>query len=101
MKFRSDYMDRTWHYNTYLEKQCGAMVFVDEYGTAFWSKLDYVLLSPGHPIFMAKRTYGALKELHQERADHLEWAGNDKALRRQPIKVSKAVYEAAKLIFRD
>jgi hypothetical protein len=73
-------MDRTWHYNTYLEKQCGAMVFVDEYGTAFWSKLDYVLLSPGHPIFMAKRTYGALKELHQERADHLEWAGKDKVM---------------------
>jgi hypothetical protein len=94
-------MNCAWHHNTYMEKRCGAMVFVDEYGTAFWSKLDYVLLAPTHPVFAARRTYGALTELHQERADQLEWAGSDDALRRQPIKVSKAVYEAAKFIFRD
>ena len=93
--------DDPWHLKVWIDKQCGAIEFVDEYGTPFWSKTDYVLLEPSHPIFNATNPSGALEDLHQEYWQQLQWAGSDATLKNQPIKASKDAYEAAKLIFRN
>ena len=94
-------VDSPWHFNVSIERRCGAIDFVDEYGTPFWSKINFVLLHPSHPIFTAKNPSGALEDLHQEYWSQLQWAGDDAELRKQPIKVSKDAYQAAKLIFRN
>ena len=90
-----------WYYKVLIEKPYGAIDFVDEYGTPFWSKASHVLLKPTHPIFTATKLDGALKDVHIAYLNHLQSAGHNEELKKQPIRVSKEVYQAAKLILRE
>jgi hypothetical protein len=91
--------DYPWYYKVFIEKPYGKVDFVDEYGTPFWSKANHVLLKPTHPIFTAKELRGALKDVHLAYSNQLELVGHNDELKKQPIRVSKEVYQAAKLIF--
>jgi len=93
--------DYPWYYKVLIQKPYGAIDFLDEYGTPFWSKIDYVLLKPEHPIFTAKKCEGALKNLHQELSNQLKATDDSDELKKQPVKVSKTSYIAAKLMFRE
>ena len=94
-------MDYPWYYKVFIEKPYGKVDFVDEYGTPFWSKANHVLLKPTHPIFTAQTLDGALNDVHIAYLHHLKLAGDSEELKKQPIRVSKEVYQAAKLILHN